>query len=263
MMLMKNKPPTHYQLLEVSPNATAAEIKKAYLSKAKQLHPDAGGEKEDFQRLNEAFRILNDPVERLFYDRLIAPPPPPQNYVKNSSAQDEHVSRPTDNSTQVTNEEHRGVIPVHFLAPLISACLLVVSSASYVLFRLSGLSLMIINRTISPVKNSWYVAWQHEVAAHAVVGIFIAIGLFYLEHRTGLLNAILTLTRPLIFSWITIVGFLAFVTTGELLVTPAAESTFLATFEFFLVVVFGGGLIYFKLRYHAPWKNIFKALVTP
>ncbi|HXC16564.1 MAG TPA: DnaJ domain-containing protein [Holophagaceae bacterium] len=59
-----------YELLEVAPNATAEEIKAAYLRLAKQWHPDrftgaekAGAEKR-FRELNEAYTAVKDPSRR-------------------------------------------------------------------------------------------------------------------------------------------------------------------------------------------------------
>ena len=60
-----------YELLEVSPSATAEEIKAAYLRLAKQWHPDrfSGPEKiqaEDrFRALNEAYTTVKDPARRV------------------------------------------------------------------------------------------------------------------------------------------------------------------------------------------------------
>lgn len=44
-----------YQDLGVKPNATPEEVKKAYREKAKQSHPDVGGNVEDFRKINEAY----------------------------------------------------------------------------------------------------------------------------------------------------------------------------------------------------------------
>jgi curved DNA-binding protein len=58
----------HYQTLGVAKNATSDEIKRAYRKLASQHHPDKGGSTETFQRLEEAYRVLSDPVSRQHYD---------------------------------------------------------------------------------------------------------------------------------------------------------------------------------------------------
>lgn len=57
-----------YKILGISKKATAEEIKKAYREKAKELHPDKGGDEEDFKELNEAYEILSDEEKRAVYD---------------------------------------------------------------------------------------------------------------------------------------------------------------------------------------------------
>jgi molecular chaperone DnaJ len=49
-----------YQVLGVDKKATKPEIRSAYRKKSKKAHPDSGGSKDDFQRLQIAHRILTD-----------------------------------------------------------------------------------------------------------------------------------------------------------------------------------------------------------
>jgi DnaJ family protein A protein 2 len=58
-----------YNILGVSQNATADEIRKAYRKLALQHHPDRGGDKEKFQELNLANETLTDPKKRELYDQ--------------------------------------------------------------------------------------------------------------------------------------------------------------------------------------------------
>src|SRR3989338_242531 len=64
----------YYDVLGVSRNASADELKKAYRSLAKKLHPDQNpGDKEAEQRfkeLNEAYDALKDEQSRAAYDQF-------------------------------------------------------------------------------------------------------------------------------------------------------------------------------------------------
>jgi hypothetical protein len=51
-----------YDVLGVSPDASQAEIRQAYLTLARRHHPDAGGDTEDMRRLNEAWAALSTPT---------------------------------------------------------------------------------------------------------------------------------------------------------------------------------------------------------
>lgn len=60
-----------YKLLGVPPDATAAEIRRAYRIKAKQFHPDSTGSAataEKFHRLARAYEILSDAKQRSLFD---------------------------------------------------------------------------------------------------------------------------------------------------------------------------------------------------
>ncbi|MGH3758386.1 J domain-containing protein [Actinophytocola sp.] len=59
----------YYELLGVSRSAPAAEIRSAYRSLAKVMHPDAGGTAGTFRLLREAYETLTDPERRDDYDR--------------------------------------------------------------------------------------------------------------------------------------------------------------------------------------------------
>lgn len=58
-----------YEILEISVSATTSEIKKAYRNKAKQHHPDKGGNAEEFKKVSGAYEILSDPKRKEIYDR--------------------------------------------------------------------------------------------------------------------------------------------------------------------------------------------------
>lgn len=63
----------YYNVLGVSKQATANEIKKAYRQKARKMHPDLNPDdaeaQKKFQELNEANEVLSDPDKRAKYDK--------------------------------------------------------------------------------------------------------------------------------------------------------------------------------------------------
>ena len=58
-----------YDLLGVPRDASADDIKKAYRRRARELHPDAGGDEERFKAVQAAYAVLGDPDKRARYDR--------------------------------------------------------------------------------------------------------------------------------------------------------------------------------------------------
>jgi molecular chaperone DnaJ len=63
----------YYEILEISKNATAEEIKKSYRQKALKFHPDKNpGDKEaeeKFKEAAEAYEVLSNPDKKARYDR--------------------------------------------------------------------------------------------------------------------------------------------------------------------------------------------------
>jgi len=74
--------PTHYETLGVDSSANAAEIRKAYLRRARALHPDrqlgrsvkeAKAAEEAMQQVNLAWGVLSDPAKKSDYDKRAIP----------------------------------------------------------------------------------------------------------------------------------------------------------------------------------------------
>lgn len=63
----------YYKILGVDKNIPQEDVKKAYLKRAKQFHPDLHPNdpkaKAKFQALNEAYEVIGDPEKRKKYDQ--------------------------------------------------------------------------------------------------------------------------------------------------------------------------------------------------
>ena len=96
---------THYEVLGVSPSASADEIRTAFRSLARQHHPDlADGVSTDrrMSEINQAWSVLSDSSKRRDYDR--------------SLRSEEPTSRTSHQSVKDYAEEHRSafVQPARF-----------------------------------------------------------------------------------------------------------------------------------------------------
>ena len=58
-----------YETLGIEKSSSAAQIKKAYRKKALRMHPDKGGDPEEFKKLQAAYDVLSDEDKRKTYDK--------------------------------------------------------------------------------------------------------------------------------------------------------------------------------------------------
>lgn len=60
----------YYEVLGISKDASADEIKKAFRKAAVEHHPDRGGDEAKFKEINEAYEVLKDESKRKRYDQF-------------------------------------------------------------------------------------------------------------------------------------------------------------------------------------------------
>ena len=58
----------YYDVLGLEPTCSPKDIQTAYRNKAKQHHPDSGGDVDTFHAVSEAYEVLKDPHKRAAFD---------------------------------------------------------------------------------------------------------------------------------------------------------------------------------------------------
>lgn len=75
---MTKKKTDHYKTLKVERDATGPEVKKAYRTRARELHPDVGGDADEMAELVRAYAVIIHPEHRKAYDESgVEPDDPP------------------------------------------------------------------------------------------------------------------------------------------------------------------------------------------
>ncbi|ERE77756.1 vascular endothelial growth factor B-like protein [Cricetulus griseus] len=78
----RSSPSNYYELLGVHPDASAEEVKRAFFTKSKELHPDRDPGNpalhSRFVELNEAYRVLSREESRRKYDHQLHSASPPE-----------------------------------------------------------------------------------------------------------------------------------------------------------------------------------------
>ena len=113
--------PTWYDVLDVSPDASADEIRAAWRAAIADLDPTD----RRFAALNQAAEVLLDPDRRAAYDAELAPAEPEPGPEAGREPVAPPVAEPLDG-------RRRGVIPAWLLVALAAAVLIVAGVAAYV-----------------------------------------------------------------------------------------------------------------------------------
>jgi len=67
----------YWSLLGLSPNSDSSQLKEAFRREARRWHPDLNRDsqiaEERFKWINEAYKVLNDPIERFQWEQAGRP----------------------------------------------------------------------------------------------------------------------------------------------------------------------------------------------
>lgn len=68
----------YWEILGIDDYASQEEIRKAYLIKARETHPDKGGTAAQFRKVNQAYEFLKNQKFEEKKDSWCSPPSPPR-----------------------------------------------------------------------------------------------------------------------------------------------------------------------------------------
>ncbi|EIM05018.1 DnaJ-class molecular chaperone with C-terminal Zn finger domain [Planococcus antarcticus DSM 14505] len=88
----------YYTLLNILPTASEELIKRAYRIQSKELHPDQGGNEQQFIQLTEAYEVLSSPTKRKAYDQEYAYHQQAKEQTKERPREEREKSKPNDKS---------------------------------------------------------------------------------------------------------------------------------------------------------------------
>ncbi|KAJ7247008.1 DnaJ domain-containing protein [Mycena rebaudengoi] len=98
---------THYETLDIRPDATKDQVKDAFFALSKTHHPDIPGHKvnPEFHEITEAYNVLRDPISRRAYDNTLparqahAPSSMHSRHMADTAARFRRASRPGSSSS--------------------------------------------------------------------------------------------------------------------------------------------------------------------
>jgi curved DNA-binding protein CbpA len=135
---MQDEPKNYYDILEITPEAKAEEIRRAYIKLARKYHPDHNENNNAaiMAELNHIYEVLSNPKKRQEYDKRFIP-------VKIYD-----FSKPKEDDNKVTLKRHAiykpngsGFISRYWKEVLaIIVVLLMIYAIVYLIIKMIGLS---------------------------------------------------------------------------------------------------------------------------
>jgi hypothetical protein len=174
-----------YSILGVDPAATAAEIKERFRFLSHAYHPDKSATaaqreaaEREFKRVNEAYQVLSDPIERAKHDRERAQGTRTESAAASRPSPPPVSSRPGDDSVTRPPEATSRPITFVLLLWLIAAGMLVYAAVErhpysfYVLLRWICCPIFAYSAFVAQEKNRLAWTWVFGVLAMLYNPIF-------------------------------------------------------------------------------------------